>query len=221
MLDSPSDHLRYVRISLSDERFPSLYSARPALYAGEMIALLFLDLDRFKVVNDSLGHGVGDQLLVEFGRRLQTALRPGDTVARVGGDEFALLLDGTNTARKAEAVASRIHEALQHPFTIARREVYASASVGLAMGTAEYERAEEILRDADIAMYRAKKAGRSRTEVFDRTMHQHAVATLELETALRQAVERREFELHYQPIVSLGDGRLQGFESLLRWRHPE
>ncbi len=184
-------------------------------------AVLFLDVDRFKVVNDSLGHGAGDLLLVEIGRRLETCLRPGDTVARVGGDEFALLLDGTESVDEARAVADRIHEAMRRPFHTGRREVYATISTGIAVSSPEYRRAEEILRDADIAMYRAKSAGRARSEVFDRAMHDDAVAVLELETALRRAVERQEFVLHYQPIVSLRDGRLLGHEALIRWQHPE
>ncbi len=184
-------------------------------------AVLFLDVDRFKVVNDSLGHGVGDQLLVEIGRRLEGCLRPGDTVARVGGDEFALLLDGVSDVEEATAVADRIHEAVRLPFSIARRDVYATISAGIAVSSEEYRKAEDILRDADIAMYRAKNAGRARSEVFDRAMHDQAVAVMELETALRRAVERQEFTLHYQPIVSLSDGSLLGHEALLRWEHPE
>jgi diguanylate cyclase (GGDEF)-like protein/PAS domain S-box-containing protein len=183
--------------------------------------VLFLDVDGFKTVNDSLGHSVGDQLLVEIGRRLERCLRPGDTVARVGGDEFALLLDGTGTTAEAEAIAKRLHAAMDQPFSIGGREGYVTLSVGIALGDQRYTRAEDILRDADIAMYRSKKSGRARSEVFDRTMHEEAVARLELETNLRLAIERQEFELHFQPIISLADGRLVGYESLLRWRHPE
>jgi diguanylate cyclase (GGDEF)-like protein/PAS domain S-box-containing protein len=183
--------------------------------------VLFLDVDRFKTVNDSLGHGVGDRLLMEIGQRLEDALRPGDTVARVGGDEFALLLDGLATAAEAEQVARRIHDTMARPFLTGGREVYATVSIGVAVGRQNYSTAEDLLRDADIAMYRSKKAGRGRTAVFDRTMHEEALASLELETSLRLAVERGEFVLHFQPIVALHGGRALGFEALLRWQHPE
>lgn len=186
-----------------------------------VFTVLFMDVDRFKMVNDSLGHGVGDQLLVEIGRRLERCLRPGDTVARVGGDEFALLLDGIDTAAEAEAIADRIHHVIEQPFTIAGRDVFATMSIGIALSDRRYTRAEDLLRDADIAMYRSKEAGLARSAIFDLSMHEQAVARLDLETSLRRAVEEEQLVLQFQPIVSLRDGRVLGFESLLRWQHPE
>ena len=184
-------------------------------------AVLVLDLDRFKNVNDSLGHSVGDELLVAIGRRLASAVRPGDTVARLGGDEFALLLDRVSTAADAAVVSARIGEVLDRRSILAGQEVVVSASIGIALSSTGYHRPEEMLRDADIAMYRAKAAGRDRYEIFDHAMHRHAVALLKLEADLRRSVERGEFVIHYQPIVSFETGRLTSFEALVRWRHPE
>ena len=186
-----------------------------------VFGVLFFDLDRFKNINDSLGHSVGDQLLVEVARRLQRFLRPGDTVARLGGDEFAVILTDIGGVAEATHVAERIHELLAQVFVIRDHEVFTSASIGIAMISEKYERPEELLRDADLAMYRAKQGGTGCCEVFDSTMYESAVALLKLETELRRAVEREEFVMHYQPIVSVGSGRILGFEALVRWRHPE
>ncbi|MBI1723955.1 MAG: EAL domain-containing protein, partial [Gemmatimonadetes bacterium] len=183
-------------------------------------AVLYLDVDRFKLVNDSLGHGAGDQMLVALARRLQEAVRPGDRVARLGGDEFAVLLDDVTDGSDATRVAGRIQEALEAPLDLAGREVFSTASIGIALSLTGYDRAEDALRDADLASYRAKAQGRDRCEVFDLGMHARAVARLELETDLRRALERREFGLDYQPIVALESGDIVGFEALLRWRHP-
>jgi diguanylate cyclase (GGDEF)-like protein/PAS domain S-box-containing protein len=189
-------------------------------HSDYVFGVAFLDLDRFKVVNDSLGHLLGDELLVALARRLETCVRQGDTVARLGGDEFAVLLDGVHDVRDATRVAERILSDLGRPFHLGSHDVYTMASIGIALSSTGYERAEEILRDADTAMYRAKLGGRSRYEVFDRNMHDHAVQTLQVEMDLRRSLERREFLLHYQPIISLDTGRIIGFEALLRWAHP-
>ena len=184
-------------------------------------AVLFLDLDRFKNVNDSLGHNVGDELLIAVARRLESLLRPGDTVARLGGDEFAILLDGIADGTQATRVAQRINREMAEAFAVHGHEVFVTLSLGIALSAgADYERPEDVLRDADTAMYRAKAAGKDRHAVFDRDMHDRAVALLQLETDLRRGLEREEFELHYQPIVSLATGEIDAFEALLRWRHP-
>ncbi|UCF81009.1 MAG: PAS domain S-box protein, partial [Acidobacteriota bacterium] len=184
-------------------------------------AVLFLDLDRFKVVNDSLGHTVGDELLVGVARRLEKCLRSGDTVARVGGDEFTMLLDDIEGPSDATQAAERIQEELAPPFILSERQVFTTASIGIAFSAAGYDRSEDILRDADTAMYRAKELGRARHKVFDETMHTRAVDTFQLQTDLRRAVERNEFLIQYQPIVSLESGKLVGLEALLRWQHPQ
>ena len=184
-------------------------------------AVLFLDFDRFKRINDSLGHLVGDELLIAIARRLGSCVRPADTVARLGGDEFAILLERVDGVTGATRVSERIHQALREPFRVSSLEIFITASVGIAVGSRTYDRPENILRDADTAMYRAKAAGKARHEVFDQAMHARAIEQLKLETELRLAVKRHEFCLQYQPIVSLEDGRAVGIEAFARWQHPK
>ena len=183
-------------------------------------ALLFLDLDRFKVINDSVGHAVGDALLVEVAHRFARSVRGPDMVARLGGDEFAVLMDHIEGADDAVRLAQRIIAALEGPIELLGHTVFTGASIGIAIGHERYEQPEDVLRDADIAMYRAKKSSERRFEVFDEALHAKALALLELESDLRFAILRREFEPWLQPIVALDDRRVLGYEALLRWRHP-
>jgi diguanylate cyclase (GGDEF)-like protein/PAS domain S-box-containing protein len=187
----------------------------------QIFAVLYIDLDRFKVVNDSLGHMVGDELLVGIARRLECCLRPGDTIARLGGDEFTVLLEDIGDGFDVTQIAERIQKELSAPFSLNGREVFTTVSMGIALSSKEYERPEDILRDADTAMYRAKCLGKARHETFDTGMHSQAIKLLQLETDLRRAVERKEFLIVYQPIMSLETGVLRGFEALIRWPHPE
>ncbi len=189
--------------------------------AGALYAVLFLDMDRFKIINDSLGHTIGDQLLIAVGRKLSDCIRPGDTVARLGGDEFAVLLEDINEIAHATDVAERIQKKLTDPIKIKNHELFTSVSIGIALGAERYERPEQVLRDADIAMYEAKERGSSFYEVFDSKMHANVLDRLQLESDLRGALDHREFVLYYQPIIDLGTQRLTGFEALVRWNHPK
>ena len=188
---------------------------------GYLFAVLFIDLDRFKVINDSLGHMVGDKLLVATARRLESCLREGDTIARLGGDEFTILLDGIKDHGDARRVAERVQELLAEPFDLAGRELFVTASVGIKYSGNDDEQPEDLLRDADTAMYCAKTFGKAQYQVFDTKMHTSALTNLQLESDLRRAIERDEFRVNYQPIVSLQSGRISGFEALVRWHHPE
>ncbi|MBZ5706129.1 MAG: EAL domain-containing protein [Acidobacteriia bacterium] len=211
------------------ERHPTSYK----------LAVLFIDVDEFKVYNDSLGHVAGDELLIQIGQRLTSSLRgvdtisrqveskdavgsmAGDTLARLGGDEFAVLLDDIQDPSDGIRVADRIQEKLKAPFQVNGQEMVISASIGMALRTAACNQAEDLLRDAEIAMYRAKRAGKACCEVFDAAMHSSAVNRLRLETDLRKALELGEFRVYYQPIVSLRSGKITGFEALSRWQRPE
>ena len=186
-----------------------------------LFAVLFIDLDRFKIVNDSLGHIMGDKLLVEVARQLETCIRPNDRIARFGGDEFAIFLHDIKDESSALRVANRIHLILNTPFNLDGHEIFTSASIGITLSSTGYENQEDILRDADSAMYRAKGLGRACSEIFDSEMHAHVSKILRLESDLKKALERKEFMLYYQPIVSATDGLITGAEALLRWKHPQ
>jgi diguanylate cyclase (GGDEF)-like protein/PAS domain S-box-containing protein len=184
-------------------------------------AVLFLDLDRFKDVNDSLGHMVGDELLVAVGQMLGKGVRSTDTVARLGGDEFVILLEDITEEDAAIRIAEWINEEFTHAFNLSGKEVFITTSIGIVISATRYTRPDDILRDADIAMYSAKASGRAQYQIFEPAMREQVIARITLETDLRQALERQELVVYYQPVVSLTDGRLIGFEALVRWNHPE
>lgn len=202
-----------------------------------LFAVLFIDLDRFKIINDSLGHRVGDQLLIAFAHVLKECLRTTDTIARLGGDEFTIFLDDIKDIADATRIAKRLQAKLASPFQVESHTVFTSASIGIVLSSSEYEQAADLLRDADIAMYRAKEYGKARYAIFDQVMYEQTLELLQLESELRRSfelassscrlttptrnVECQEFCLYYQPITSLVTGRLTGFEALVRWQHPE
>jgi diguanylate cyclase (GGDEF)-like protein/PAS domain S-box-containing protein len=185
------------------------------------VSVLFIDLDRFKNVNDSLGHLFGDRLLVEISGRLRECLRPKDMVARLGGDEFVILVEGDYDVEEVVKIAERIQEKFSIPFNLKGHEIYSSASIGILHAAEKHASAEEMMRDADTAMYQAKRAGKARHEVFDEKMHEDVKEILRLETDLRRAVENDDLVLYYQPIISLSSGEIEGFEALVRWFHPD
>ena len=187
---------------------------------GYLFAVLFLDLDRFKVVNDKYGHVIGDRFLMYTAKRLEACLRPGDTAARLGGDEFAILLGELGDPAQAQRIVQRLRTALAEPFHLQGQAVLTTVSIGIALSSMRYERPEDLLRDADTAMYREKAAEKGYSELFNPHQHIRALSQLQLETDLRKAIEDRQFVVHYQPIVALDRGKVTGCEALLRWNHP-
>jgi len=190
-------------------------------HIDDQFALLYLDFDRFKIINDSLGHNVGDQLLIEMARRLKVSVRAVDTIARLGGDEFAILLEAFKTADEILTIVKRIQHNLSAPFEAGENSFVMTASLGIVMNLFQYENQEDIMRDVDIAMYSAKLSGRNRFKVFDTSMRAEAENILKLENSMRKAIENGEFRIHYQPIFSLKKQQITGFEALLRWEHPK
>ena len=209
----PNRSLLMQRLELALERF----HADPS----KGFAVLFMDLDRFKVINDSVGHLIGDDLLFQAGGRIRACLKSEDVVARLGGDEFGVLLEGITDADKACRIAKRIIDDLNAPFRLAAKELFTSTSIGIALAAEHYKHPEELLRDADSAMYRAKADGRHRYAVFDEGLRREAVSLLEVENDLRRGLNRDEFVPYYQPVVNLADGSIAGYEALMRWRHPQ
>jgi diguanylate cyclase (GGDEF)-like protein/PAS domain S-box-containing protein len=195
--------------------------ARVQRHPEQRFAVMYLDFDRFKMVNDSLGHKAGDELLVDLGKRLRATIRPTDVLARLGGDEFAVLLEDLHRQRDAVDLCERIQKELTKPFLLGSMEVAISASIGITFSTNGYQTSEQIIRDADIAMYKAKSKGKAQYALFDSSLHQHVTAQLELENELRRALGQGQIYLEYQPIYALRDQKLVGFEALVRWNHPE
>lgn len=189
--------------------------------ASYTFAVAFIDLDRFKIINDSLGHNYGDRLLIEVGKRLKSSLRSNDKIARLGGDEFVIFLDDIRDSSDAGRIIGRLLEQLKKPFNIGENEITTSASIGIVLSNKDYDVPGEYLRYADITMYRAKNMGKNRYEFFDAEVNQHAMENLKLENDLKYAIQKNQFRLFYQPIFSLNTNEIAGFEALLRWRHPE
>lgn len=211
LTDLPNRNLLMKRLELAINRAKRVN--------GYCFAVLFMDLDRFKVVNDSLGHLAGDELLINFAHKLQSSIRATDLAARLGGDEFIIVLEEIKGIQEAVKTAERIFTELQSPLMLEGHEVFVSTSIGIVLGGREYDQASDLIRDADIAMYRAKAQGRARYEIFNAEMHTQALKRLHLENDLRKAIERQEFVVYYQPIVALNSGQLVGFEALIRWQH--
>ena len=196
-------------------------AVKNTLLEDHQFAIFFIDVDRFKMINDNLGHLAGDQFLIQLAERFKACIRPYDMAARLSGDEFAILLDNLESLDEAIIVAKRLQNNISKPLSLGNQEVYPSISIGIASSQLQYQTVEEILRDADTAMYHAKRAGRSRFIVFDESMHQKAKELLQLDGDLRHAIEHQQLQLYYQPIISLGLRHLVGFEALIRWNHPE